>query len=166
MSWLIYDAAWYTFADNKINLAVLLAIIFLSIYKRNIIIYVFMAYYAGYIFSDFAMCYIELSLPNAEMYDYQRTWHLMLAILAAAMMFYIMLNALFYGVKILTVLTAVYIMLFYVVPNVGFAGALTPEYDDIYNAYGSFGVLIDIALIALSLIKERGNGCNRMAYNG
>lgn len=82
------------------------------------------------------------------------------------MLFYILLNSMFYGVKILTVLTAVYIMLFYVVPNVGFAGAPTHDYDDIYNTYGAFGVLIDIALIALSLLKERGNECDRMAYNG
>ena len=66
------------------------------------------------------------------------------------------------------VLNCVYIMLFYVVPNVGFAGLSSEEFNDFYNNYSYLGVVFDLGLIALSVIKhKRGvNECDRMAYDG
>tara|TARA_R110002020_G_scaffold146468_1_gene321107 strand:+ start:68 stop:565 length:498 start_codon:yes stop_codon:yes gene_type:complete len=163
---LFIEAVYLMLSNNTLNILVLVAMILISTKKSTVVLWVFIFYYIGYLAADVSMQAIGLSLHGGSMEDFQKTWRLLLAMLAAIMMLSLLINGLFYGTNAVQVLTCVYIMLFYVVPNVGFAGFSGSSYDHIYSRYSDFGVPFDVVLIALSLIKARGNECNKMAYNG
>lgn len=163
----IFKDAFYLMIDNNtLNITVLLGMVLILTKKQTVVLWVFVFYYIGYLAADFSMQAIGLSLHGGNIEYFQKTWRLLLAVLGATMMLSMLLSGLINGTDFIQVLTCVYIMLFYVVPNVGFAGFPGPDYDDIYNRYSDFGVPIDIVLVAISLLKARGNECNRMAYNG
>ena len=163
---LFLEAVYLMLTNNEINIFILLGMVLVSIKKATPVLWVFILYYTGYLAADVSMYMIEISVAGGGIEDFQKTWHLLLAMLAAGVMLTMLIDGLFCGIDLVQVLTCVYIMLFYVVPNVGFAGFPTSNYDYLYNHYGSFRVLMDIALVALSLIKARGNECSRMVYNG
>ena len=160
------DAFYLMIHNNALNMTLLLCMLLVLTVKQTAVLWVFVFYYFGYLAADFSMQVIGLSLHGGDIEDFQKTWRLLLAVLGATVMLSILVFGLVSGTDFVQVLTCVYIMLFYVVPNVGFAGFPGSAYDDIYNQYSEFGVPIDIVLIALSLINARGNGCIRMAYNG
>lgn len=163
----IFKDSFYLMIDNNtLNMTVLLCMALVLIKKQTVVLWVFVFYYVGYLAADFSMQVIGLSLHGGDIEGFQKTWRLLLAILGATVMLSLLLSGLVNGTDSVQVLTCVYIMLFYVVPNVGFAGFPGSDYDDIYNQYSEFGVPIDVVLVALSLIKARGNECNRMAYSG
>jgi hypothetical protein len=167
----LINAAWLLIESNTINLMVLfgLAVIMVKV-SRNIIVISFMMYYVSYLIADYSMHIIELEIPAAYIGEYQRTWHILLGIVGALVMLFLFLDGLVNdhtdSMRLCVVLTSAYIMIFYIVPNVGFAGFTSPVHDDYYNLYGMLGPVFDIALIALSIVKERGDECDKMAYNG
>lgn len=163
----IFKDSFYLMIDNNaLNIAVLLCMLLILTRKQTAVLWVFVFYYVGYLAADFSMQAIGLSLHGGDIEDFQKTWRLLLAMLGATVMLSMLMNGLINGTDFVQVLTCVYIMIFYVLPNVGFAGFPSSDYDNIYSHYSNLGVPIDIALVALSLIKARGNECNRMAYNG
>lgn len=171
MDSIFITAAWQTIENNPVNIIILIGILLIMAKaSKNTIVICFAMFYAAYIVADYSMTLIEIIVPEAYIDEYQRTWHILLGIVGALIMLFLLLDMtiseLSNGMRFCVVLTSIYIMLFYVVPNVGFAGFSSQPYDDIYNQYGKVGPLFDIALIALSLRKERGNECDRMAYNG
>lgn len=171
MESMFIEAAWKTVQNNSVNIIVLIGILVLMAkVSKNTIVICFAMFYVSYIVADYSMTIIEMVIPQVHIGEYQRTWHILLGIVGALIMLFLMLdmiiNDVSIGMQFCVVLTSTYIMLFYVVPNVGFVGFSSPIYDDIYNQYGMVGPILDIALIALSLRKERGNECDRMACNG
>mgnify|MGYP003676825839 CR=1 FL=1 len=163
---LFLEAVRLMLSNNVLNIIVLLGMVLILTKKQTVVLWVFVFYYVGYLAADLSMQAIGLSLQGGDIEDFQKTWRLLLAVLGATMMLTMLMSGLVNGTDFAQVLTCVYIMLFYVVPNVGFAGFPGSDYDDIYNRYSDFGVPIDIALVAVSLLRARGNECNRMAYNG
>lgn len=164
-------AAWQTIENNPVNIIILIGILsIMAKVSKNTIVTCFAMFYSAYLVADYSMTLIEIIVPEAYISEYQRTWHILLGIVGALIMLFLLLDMtiseLGNGMRFCVVLTSIYIMLFYVVPNVGFAGFSAQPYDGVYNQYGMVGPIFDIALIALSLRKERGNECDRMAYNG
>ena len=171
MDSIFITAAWQTIENNPVNIIILIGILaIMAKVSKNTIVTCFAMFYAAYLVADYSMTLIEIIVPEACISEHQRTWHILLGVVGALIMLFLLLdmiiNDLSNGMQFCVVLTSVYIMLFYVVPNVGFVGFSSQMYDDIYNQYGMMGPILDIALIALSLRKERGNECDRMAYNG
>ena len=167
------DALGITLTNNVFNLIVIFCIyLVLTRVSDNTVVMCFLVYYVSYIIADYSMTVIELEVPYAYIEDYQSTWHILLAMVGALILFYlsidVVINEHSVGMQFCIALTSIYIMLFYVVPNVGFAGLSSEEFNDFYNNYSYLGVVFDLGLIALSVIKhKRGvNECDRMAYDG
>ena len=167
------DALGITLTNNIFNLAVLFGIyLIFSRVSDNTVVMGFLVYYVSYIIADYSMTIIELEIPFAYLEEYQTTWHILLAMVGALIIFYFAMNIVIgehdSDMQFCIALTSIYIMLFSVVPNVGFAGVSSEEFNDFYDNYSYLGVVFDLGLIALSVFKQKrgDNECDRMAYNG
>jgi len=167
------DALGITLTNNIFNLTILFGIyLTFSRVSDNTVVMGFLVYYISYIIADYSMTIIELEIPFAYLEGYKTTWHILLAMVGALILFYFALNVAIgdhdSGMQFCIALTSIYIMLFYVVPNVGFAGLSSEEFNNFYNNYSYLCVVFDLGLIALSVFKhKRGDDeCDRMAYNG
>ena len=167
------DALGITLGNNIFNLIILFCIYLVMVrVSDNTVVMCFLVYYVLYIIADYSMTVIELEVPYAYIEDYQPTWHILLAMVGALILFYLSIDVIInehsVDMQFCIALTSVYIMLFYVVPNVGFSGLSSEEFSNFYNKYSYLGIVFDLGLIGLSVIKHKrgANECVRMAYEG